>query len=135
MAEALNQVLENQDPQYKQLIELLNNISPEDLQSLAENGIDLKNLSNIDDLNNLIQYCESIGGVENLFQALSQIQEAQDHEHDDNNRGGGEDQEGPQSEGEEQLKMEGEEDSSLKMQNIQETLNYLQSLDVDENVI
>lgn len=67
MAEALTQVLENQDPQYKQLLELLNNISPEDLQSLADNGIDLKNLSNIDDLNNLIQYCESIGGVDNLF--------------------------------------------------------------------
>lgn len=67
MAEALNQVLENQDPQYKQLIELLKNIGPEDLQNLADNGIDLKNLSNIDDLNNLIQYCESIGGVDNLF--------------------------------------------------------------------
>ena len=63
-------MLDNEDPQYKQLFELLKNISPEDLQSLADNGINLKNLNDIDDFKNLIQYCESIGGVENLFQAL-----------------------------------------------------------------
>lgn len=71
MEKTLEEVLDSEDPQYKQLFELLKNISAEDLQNLADNGIDLKNLSNIDDFKNLIQYCESIGGVENLFQALS----------------------------------------------------------------
>lgn len=86
MAEALSQVLnDNEDPQHKQLIELLKNIGPEDLQNLADNGFDLKNLSNIDDLNNLMQYCESIGGAENLFQALQQIQDQEMNENEQGN--------------------------------------------------
>ena len=47
-------------------MEILKNVSPEDLQSLADHGLDLKNLNSIEDLQNLVQYCEQIGGVENL---------------------------------------------------------------------
>jgi len=65
MVEALNQVF-NEAPEYQQIMEILKNVSPEDLQSLADHGLDLKNLNSIEDLQNLVQYCEQIGGVENL---------------------------------------------------------------------
>lgn len=57
------------DPQTEEVLNILKNLGPEGIQALQQMGLDLSqiNLSSIQDLNNLAQFSQSVGGIENLL--------------------------------------------------------------------